>query len=396
MEKSSLTRLDRIRGSFLLGACGDALGAAVEGILKLDEIIARHGAGGLDRMIPFTNPYGRKVDFPEGLVTDDTTQLMTTAAAMTLTNLAPRAGFMDDLRPLLHQGLVNWAVPQDYAQDAAQYVDPSLAWPPETKSFWFFCGAGAGTIAALTQGYAGSVDKPVKYDFFWGKEHVMSPGRGCGGMMRVAPLAFLEGYAPADIFTFACENAAITHGHPTAYVAAGAVALYAHFAARGMEAGEAMEETRKVLRDFAAQPAYAEGVSECLRAIDHAEKRAREEPLSLRAIDALPRELGFDKAFQAVPVLAGVTYAVCCDAGPGSVRQAMITAVNHGGDSDSVGAMAGNVLGAKYGAAVVPRDWLDTLRLRPEMEGICAKFDHALALAAAPRRGVRSTPAPSR
>jgi ADP-ribosylglycohydrolase len=53
--------------------------------------------------------------------------------------------------------------------------------------------------------------------------------------------------------------------------------------------------------------------------------------------------------------------AVCCalaHPGPGEVRPALQLAVNHSGDSDSTGAICGNLLGAWHGETALPADWV--------------------------------------
>ena len=45
-------------------------------------------------------------------------------------------------------------------------------------------------------------------------------------------------------------------------------------------------------------------------------------------------------------------------------------AVNHSGDSDSTGAITGNICGSLYGAASIPARWLDQVELRLEIESI--------------------------
>ncbi|MEZ0223332.1 MAG: ADP-ribosylglycohydrolase family protein, partial [Alphaproteobacteria bacterium] len=49
-------------------------------------------------------------------------------------------------------------------------------------------------------------------------------------------------------------------------------------------------------------------------------------------------------------------------------KSAMALAVSHSGDSDSVGAIVGNVLGARYGTAALPQEWLDVLAQRVDIE----------------------------
>lgn len=46
----------------------------------------------------------------------------------------------------------------------------------------------------------------------------------------------------------------------------------------------------------------------------------------------------------------------------------MIAAVNHSGDSDSTGAVAGNIIGAYLGMSAVPKDWMDRLELVDVMQ----------------------------
>ena len=43
--------------------------------------------------------------------------------------------------------------------------------------------------------------------------------------------------------------------------------------------------------------------------------------------------------------------------------KALIVSVNHGGDSDSTGAVTGNILGARIGYEAIPQQWKDRLEL---------------------------------
>ncbi len=46
----------------------------------------------------------------------------------------------------------------------------------------------------------------------------------------------------------------------------------------------------------------------------------------------------------------------------------VLRAVNHSGDSDSTGAITGNILGACLGKEAIPAPWLEQLELRPLIE----------------------------
>jgi ADP-ribosylglycohydrolase len=45
-------------------------------------------------------------------------------------------------------------------------------------------------------------------------------------------------------------------------------------------------------------------------------------------------------------------------------RRALTLSVTHSGDSDSTGAVCGNLVGAAYGAAALPADWLEQIEGR--------------------------------
>ena len=49
---------------------------------------------------------------------------------------------------------------------------------------------------------------------------------------------------------------------------------------------------------------------------------------------------------------------------PESFEKAVVAAVNHSGDSDSTGAIAGNIMGAALGIQAIPEKFLEKLELR--------------------------------
>jgi len=56
--------------------------------------------------------------------------------------------------------------------------------------------------------------------------------KGCGGVMRVAPVGLVsKGFQPEQTFQLAAEAAACTHGHPSGYLSAGAMAGMVRFLA---------------------------------------------------------------------------------------------------------------------------------------------------------------------
>ena len=53
-------------------------------------------------------------------------------------------------------------------------------------------------------------------------------------------------------------------------------------------------------------------------------------------------------------------------------------AVNHGGDSDSTGAIAGNLLGARLGEEAIPKAWREAVELRDVIERIAEELYECL------------------
>ena len=64
---------------------------------------------------------------------------------------------------------------------------------------------------------------------------------------------------------------------------------------------------------------------------------------------------------EAIAVYAALRY-------PSDLKACLRAAVNHGGDSDSTGAIAGNILGAWLGMAGIPEDWLSHIELADRIE----------------------------
>ena len=51
-------------------------------------------------------------------------------------------------------------------------------------------------------------------------------------------------------------------------------------------------------------------------------------------------------------------------------REAIVAAVNHSGDSDSTGAITGNIVGTLNGTAALPAEWVERVELRDVIETV--------------------------
>jgi ADP-ribosylglycohydrolase len=194
--------------------------------------------------------------------------------------------------------------------------------------------------------------------------------------MRIAPVGLLLGRDRREIFELAVECAAITHGHPSGYLAAGAMAVMVRELVAGQQLGEAArtavaEILSYVGRDKSLPPQdrrFAQDDNpgrggktapgsheETVRAIEEALELAAQGEPSAEKVESLARVTPPSPGWVAEEALAVGLY--CALAAP-DMRSALRLAVTHSGDSDSTGSICGNLLGARDGERAIPADWL--------------------------------------
>jgi ADP-ribosylglycohydrolase len=315
---------DRLVGSILAGAIGDALGASIE-FDDLFTIRRRYGAAGLTAYAP---AYGRL-----GAITDDTQMTLFTAEGVTL---AP-SDEVDDLVASIRVSYLAWLHTQE----------PSVARPDERPllehAVLHACRAPGNTcLSALEAGGDGS------------PEHRINGSKGCGGVMRVAPIAAL----PDHWFEVGARAAALTHGHPSGYLSAGALAHIVGECVRGRPLPDAVERAKAVLATWDEH-------EETLDAIDAAVALASSGNVDAEALETLGGGWVGEEA---------LAIGLCCALVAPDVRTGLLLAVNHSGDSDSAGSIAGNILGAMHGFDALPADLLDQLEARELIERVAEQL----------------------
>jgi ADP-ribosylglycohydrolase len=307
---------DRYLGCLLGGAVGDALGGGIE-FSSLAEILGTYGPTGITGYVP---AYGRL-----GAITDDTQMTLFTAEGLLEDQLRP--GRDRDTPAALWHAYRRWLTTQ--SQGTPVRGDSWLLSQPflhEQRS------PGNTCLSALSYGEPGSAGKPV------------NDSKGCGGVMRVAPV----GLALAKPFIAGCEAAALTHGHPSGYLAAGAFALMIS----ELVAGGALPDAVAAAIGALKRTDLVGDGSEVIAALEAAVSAARTGGPSVTAIAALGEGWVAEEAL-AISVYCALTAA--------TFRSGVLAAVNHGGDSDSTGAICGNLLGASLGVRAVDADLLDGL-----------------------------------
>jgi ADP-ribosyl-[dinitrogen reductase] hydrolase len=173
---------------------------------------------------------------------------------------------------------------------------------------------------------------------------------GCDAAVRAVPLGLVIG-RPQAVRDTAVLQAMLTHRHPRALAEAAAVALAVSFALwrRPFEAQDFLSTTAKWIEDI--DPGFAAKVSNLQGYL--------EDPLEVG-----PRYTGVGpQAIEAVP--AALLIAAKLHSLPG---EAVVRAVNAGGNTAGMGGMTGAIVGSFNGAGAVPKRWLSALESRELLE----------------------------
>ncbi len=301
----------RVLGSMLGLAVGDSLGAAVE-ILSYESIVNKYGESGITTPDVFH-------DFPAGYYTDDTQMTLATARGILLAFKRGYARGICDPPSMVYREYLAWLETQD---------DPREIRAP-----------GNTCLSALRSGIMGALKNPIN--------------KGCGGVMRTAPAGLV--YEPETAFVRGCEFAAITHGHPLGWLPAGMLA----------------EILSRIIKDESLTSAIVNSVPN-IRLHNGYE---RLEELVMQAIvlaqgNVNPRlaipQLG--EGWVGEEAIAISIYSALLH--PNDFRTAVITAVNHRGDSDSTGCICGAIMGCLLGVDSIPKEWVEILENRTEIESL--------------------------
>jgi len=157
-----------------------------------------------------------------------------------------------------------------------------------------------------------------------------------------------------DAFAFAIGTGLLTHGNPSGFLAAGALAHMVRLLLADASLPDAVAATRAKLLDW-------EDSAEQVTALDEAVVLARVGPIP----ETIESRLGGGWRGEEALAIAVCTALVAED-----MRHGLLLAVNHTGDSDSTGAICGNLLGAMWGTAAIPAEWLAELELRDVIEQV--------------------------
>ncbi|GGU04327.1 ADP-ribosylglycohydrolase [Streptomyces coeruleorubidus] len=325
----------RVRGTLLGLAVGDALGAPVDG-LGIDGIREVYGAEGLVDLAP---AYGRR-----GAVTHLTQLTLFSVDGLIRAQVRRDTGAWHPPTDL-HRAYLRWAATQrDWGPDLRRKDDGWLA-----REEWLYArrDPSQALLLGLADETMGTPEAPK------------NPGElGPEAAARSAPFGLLVGWEPQLVAQLAVECAAQTHGHPTAYLAAGAYAVIVHALALGESVDGAVQRGFALL---AARPGH-QPVSDALQ---HALGAVRQ---------GLPGPERVAELCGAGTAESLVAAAVYCALVAADVRHGLTLAVNHDGPSAATAALTGALLGALHGETALPPAWLAELEGRPTILELADDF----------------------
>lgn len=324
--KSSRYAPEFFAGCLLGGAVGDALGAPVE-FMSLSEIRRRFGPQGIRHYSP---AYGRL-----GAITDDTQMALFTAEGLIQAYDRGRERGIWHPPSMVYQAYLRWLETQ-LGPSALSTSGPHAGGLLSIPELHARRSPGGTCLSALQSARAGTVNEPI------------NDSKGCGGVMRVAPVG-LAGYDP---FRLGTEVAAITHGHPSGYLAAGVLSAVIAEIIAGRDLRGAILLAREELQRHA-------GHEECLAAVDKALQLAEQCLAAPETVEMLGAGWVAEEA---------LAISLFCALVAEGFESGVVLAVNHSGDSDSTGAIAGGILGAMLGKGSIPSHRLDQLELREVIE----------------------------
>jgi ADP-ribosyl-[dinitrogen reductase] hydrolase len=220
------------------------------------------------------------------------------------------------------------------AFDGQDVADRFVAWY-EDGPF----DVGLMTADAVTEYRSGMSWRDAGREVWQGRPEGSNAGNG--SVMRCAPYALAFADDPDTLATVSRQSSAITHYDPRCTYGCAVLNLTVAGYLRGEE-------------------------NPLSSAIDRVEGDAPDELVeTVRLVPDLVDDGQLETSGYVVHTLQTALHdAVTAD----SAEEAIVTAVNRGDDTDTVGAVTGALAGARFGADALPDRWLDTLEYREDLE----------------------------
>ena len=332
---SKFSKKEVFQGCLLGGAIGDALGAPIE-FLSLEQILQIFGSSGVTEFVEFSSG--------EGVFTDDTQMTLFTAEGLLRAeHRATLRGINGALHQITFDSYLRWLLTQSdsyfQVQQKTEEANRLYSGWLLTREELFSCRAPGNTcLRALRNGKMGTMKNPI------------NNSKGCGTIMRMAPVGLMLSNNPDRAFSEGCHLSALTHGHASGYLSGGFFAALIAFLVNGDDVKTAIWKCMKILDLHSNHDEVKDSVLKMFSVLDDVRGR------NLKPED-LEKLGGGWVAEEALAISL-----LCVSKYENDFEKGVIAAVNHSGDSDSIGAITGNVLGVINGLDSIPQRWKSNLQ----------------------------------
>lgn len=343
-----MNRQDRIRGCMIGGAAGDALGYAVE-FLPESVIFKKYGMGGIER-------YAKDPVSGLALISDDTQMSLFTAdGLLTCEYRRLSCGAAGLPRMDVLNAYADWLMTQTvsctplYAEPAGRRKRRS--WLMGIPDLYSRRAPGNTCLSALEH----RDDYPVP-DADYVRAGINS-SKGCGGVMRTAPVALLYGdNVPVLSDPEAAQIAALTHGHPLGFLPSALLNRILSLIVFGDGNQDLRTVVHEALDSVCREFEGTEHLAALREIIEKAVLLSENDSNDLDNIHLLGEGWVAEETL-AIAVFCSLRHEY-------EFAEGIIAAVNHNGDSDSTGAVTGNILGAINGYSGIEDMWKQDLELK--------------------------------
>lgn len=334
---------DCIRGSLMAGATGDALGYPVE-FMSRNAILARYGDKGITRF---------KLDSDgKALVSDDTQMILFTANGMLMgLTRGYMRGIGGDPKDYVDGAYIDWYYTQT-VNKKSERDDFHYTWLRDLPELAHRRAPGITCLNACESLLA--------------HRDVENNSKGCGGIMRVAPMGLLDAsfkesggsgfyYKTVYLAEAGAHIARVTHLHPLGYLPAALMTLLLSRIVP-LTPDEVKESIIDIINDGL-------DVMMNMYGNDYAKYKEYLRALTLKAVNLAHSNISDIQAIMQLGEgwTAEEAWAIslyCVIRHIDNMKEAIIAAVNHDGDSDSTGSITGNIMGAIYGYEAIKRERL--------------------------------------
>lgn len=313
---------DKIRGSLIGGAIGDSLGYQIEFERDIH-----------DKQVTTFNRI-------PALISDDTQMTLFTANAIIYNETNNYvSNVLNNANESIFLSYLDWLETQN-AQERCKNTIKSISWLKYVSGLQFPRMPGNSCVSALMSKTMGTTIKPI------------NDSKGCGGLMRVAPIGLY--YKDIEIAgKLAVDSSAITHGNPLGFLPSYVLVVIINLLLyRELSLEDAIKYSIEKLKSNYKE--YNKDIEYLVSLIDKAIQLSKSDMKDTEAIKLI------GEGWVAEETLAIALYS-CLKYD--NFTDAIICSINHDGDSDSTGSVAGNIMGLIVGYENIDSYYKESIEL---------------------------------